>query len=148
MAHFNALLQHQGPLKHASHAHRLATKPAVAPTAGFSMDDDGVVYGGMPLNFPPERTPEEQRDVLERSLEIANQEVAFILATGQAYEALNKRYSEIAAHNGGQMSDQVGDRFGYHIREVQRLHGMLQPAYMAKAAAEAKLSRMIHGLPQ
>ena len=144
MAHFNALLQHQGPLKHASHAHRVATRPAVAPTAGFSMDDDGVVYGGMPMSSPPELTLEEQGWVLEN----INQEIAFILATGQAYQALNARYSEIAANNGGQMSDLVGNRFGYHLQEVERLSGMLESARVKKAAAEAKLSRMIHGLPR
>ena len=148
MAHFNALLQHQGPLRHASHAHRVATRPAVAPTAGFSMDDDGVVYGGMPMSFPPERTPEEQLWIQQRRLEITNQEIAFILATGQAYQALNAQYSEIARNNGGQMCDLVGNRFGYHLREVERLSGMLESAYDKKKEVEDKLSRMMHGLPQ
>ena len=112
------------------------------------MDQDGVRYdGGRFLAMPQERTPKEERLILERKLEMANQEIEYIIATGQAYEALNARYSEIADHNGGQMSDQLGNKWSYHLQEIRRLAAMLPNARLDKAKAEAALSRMIHGLP-
>ena len=121
-----------------------------APTGvgGFSMNDDGVRYdGGRFFAMPQERTPEEERLVLERMLEMANQEIEYIIATGQAYEALNARYGEIANNNGGQMSDQLGNRWSYHMEEISRLAARLPNARLDKAKAEAKLSRMMHGMP-
>jgi hypothetical protein len=154
MAYFNALLQHQGPLKHVGHAHRVATKPTpnVAPTGvgGFSMDQDGVRYDGggfLTMGMEPERTPEEEKLIVERVLEMANMEIEYILATGRAYEALNAQYSRIAANNGGQMSDQLGNKWSYHLQEINRLAARLPTARLEKAKAEAQLSRMIHGLP-
>ena len=152
MAHFNALLQHQGPLKHVSHAHRVATKPTpnVAPTGmyrgGFSMDQDGRRNDGgrfLTMGMEPERTPEEEKLILERMLEMTNQEIEYILATGRAYEALNAQYSRIADNNGGQMSDQLGNKWSYHMAEINRLAAMLPTARMEKAKVEAQLSRFM-----
>ena len=156
MAHFNALLQHQGPLTHVSHAHRVGSKPTsnVAPTGvyrgGFSMDQDGRRNDGgrfLTMGMEPERTPEEQKLILERMLEMTNQEIEYILATGRAYEALNAQYSRIADNNGGQMSDQLGNKWSYHTAEISRLAARLPNAQMEKAKVEAQLSRFYYGLP-
>ena len=150
MAYFNALLQHQGALKHVSHAHRVATEPTpnVAPTGvgGFSMDQDGHRYDGgqfFSMGMRPERTLEEEKDVLIRHLEILNMEIEYILATGRAYEALNAQYSRIADNNGGQMSDQLGNKWSYHTAEINRLAARLPTARMEKAKVEAQLSRFM-----
>ena len=119
-------------------------------SGGFSMDQDGRRNDGgrfLTMGMEPERTPEEEKLILERKLEMANQEIEYILATGQAYEALNKRYSEIANNNGGQMSDQLGNRWSYHMQEITRLAAMLPNARLEKAQVEAQLSRMAYGLP-
>ena len=160
MSRFHALLQHPGPLKHVDHAHRVATKPepSVAPTGmysgfgsgGFSMDQDGRRYDGgrlLTMGMEEERTPEEEKLIVERQLEMANMEIEYIVATGRAYEALNQQYSWIAKQYGGQMSDQLGNKWTYHLAEINRLSAMLPDAQMKKAKYEAQLSRMIHGLP-
>jgi len=119
-------------------------------SGGFSMDQDGRRNDGgryLTMGMEPERTPEEQKLILERTLEMANQEIEYIIATGQAYEALNKRYSEIAHYNGGQMSDQLGNKWSYHMAEITRLAARLPNARLDKAKAEAQLSRMAYGLP-
>ena len=154
MAHFNALLRHQGPLTHVSHAHRVASKstPNVAPTGmyggGFSMDQDGRRNDGgryLTMGMEPERTPEEKKLILERTLEMVNQEIEYILATGRAYEALNAQYSRIADNNGGQMSDQLGNKWSYHMAEINRLAERLPTARMEKTRVEAELSRFFYG---
>ena len=139
MSRFHALLQHQGPLKHVSHAHRVATKlePNVAPTGAPQ-------YGSM---MQPERTDEEERDALVRHLEILNQEIEYILATGRAYEALNAQYDRIVANNGHAMSNELADKWMYHRNEIARLAANLEPARMQKAKVEAQLSRFFQGGP-
>ena len=153
---FKSLLQHQGPLTHVSHAHRVGSKPTsnVAPTGvyrgGFSMDQDGRRNDGgryLTMGMEPERTPEEQKLILERQLEMVNQEIEYILATGRAYEALNAEYDRIVAHNGHAMSDEIGEKWMYHREEIKRLTAGLDHARMMKAKVEAQLSRFYHGGP-
>jgi len=117
-------------------------------SGGFSMDHDGRRYDGgrfLTMGMEPERTPEEQKLILERLLEMANQEIEYILATGRAYEALNAQYSRIADNNGGQMSDQLGNKWSYHMAEINRLAARLPTARMEKAKVEAELSRFFYG---
>ena len=152
MAYFNALLQHHGPLKHVGHAHRVATKPTpnVAPTGGFTLDQDGVrIDGGrfLTMGMEKERTPEEKKRILERVLEMTNMEIEYILITGRAYEALNAEYVRIADNSGRQMSDQLGNKYSYHVGEIMRLSARLPAARLKKTEVETKLSMMIHGLP-
>ena len=45
------------------------------------------------------------------------------------------------------MSDQLGNKWSYHLQEINRLAARLPTARLEKAKAEAQLSRMIHGLP-
>ena len=150
MAHFDALLQHQGPLAHVSHAHRVASKPTGMYRGGFSMDQDGRRNDGgqyLTMGMEPERTDEEEKNALVRHLEILNQEIEYILATGRAYEALNAQYDRIVANNGHAMSNELADKWMYHRNEITRLAAQLEPARMQKAKVEAQLSRFFQGGP-
>ena len=143
MSRFHALLQHPGPLKHVDHVHRVAAKPEpnVAPTGA----PQSFKYANMAGE--PERTDEEQRAALVRHLEILNQEIEYILATGRAYEALNAQYDRIVANNGHAMSNEVAEKWMYHREEIKRLTAGLETARMMKAKVEAQLSRFYNGGP-
>jgi|SaaInlV_125m_DNA_1040241.scaffolds.fasta_scaffold01182_12 hypothetical protein len=140
-----ALLQHRGPLKHVNHAHRFAKTPTPTPTC-FTYDEFGRVQGLSPWHQEPERTPEEEKQVLEWALSDTNQNIAAVIAIGQAYEALLQKFREMADHNGGHMTTMVGIKFNFYLVEIDKLSAELARLREEKLTTETKLSVMMHGL--
>ena len=140
-----ALLQYKGPLRHVNHAHRLPKAPTPKPTS-FTYDEFGRVQGLAPWHQPPERTPEEEKQVLERDLFDTNQNIAAVIAIGQAYEGLVQKLREIADQNGGLMSTMIGIKFNFYLTEIDKLSAELARLRAEKLTQETKLSVMMHGL--
>ena len=140
-----ALLQHKGPLKHVNHAHRFAKTPTPTPTC-FTYDEFGNLQGLPPWHQEPERTPEEKKQVLQRSLADTNQNIAAVIAIGQAYEALVQKFREMARQNGEHMTHLVGNKFSFYLAEIDKLSTELARLRNEKVVTETKLSVMMHGL--
>ena len=140
-----ALLQHKGPLKHVNHAHRFAKTPTPTPTPTcVTYDEFGRVQG--PRYPEPERTPKEEKQVLEWSLADTNQNIAAVIAIGQGYQALVQKLREMAQQNGGNMTHLVGNKFTFYLTEIDKLSTELARLRDEKVATETKLSVMMHGL--
>ena len=138
-----ALLQYKGPLKHVNHAHRLPKAPK--PTS-FTYDEYGRVQGVSPWHQEPERTPEEEKQVLEWALSDTNQNIAAVIAIGQAYEGLVQKFREMANQNGGHMPTMIGIKFSFYLAEIDKLSAELARLRAEKLSQETKLSVMMHGL--
>ena len=138
-----ALLRHRGPLKHVNHARRLVKTPT--PTC-FTYDEFGRMQGLAPWYQEPERTPEEEKQVLQLSLADTNQNIAAVIAIGQAYEALVKKLREMAKQNGEHMTHLVGNKFSFYLGEIDKLSTELKRLREEKLTTETKLSVMMHGL--
>ena len=140
-----ALLQYKGPLKHVNHAHRFPKTPTPTPTC-FTYDEFGRVQGLSPWYQEPERTPEEEKQVLQWSLADTNQNIAAVIAIGQAYEALVEKFREMAKQNGGHMPHLIGNKFSFYLSEIDKLSAELTRLRDEKVATETKLSVIMHGL--
>ncbi len=115
---FQALLSHQGPLKHVNHAHRQA-----APTGRMTMDEYGNIQswglGGPPPGVDPNSTPESRQSTSDLRTNLA-----FVQAKGRHMVALRTEATNLSPYT-WYLSDQL-EQLDNEIAELTTQAGRLQ----------------------
>ena len=125
---FQALLSHQGPMTHVSHAHRQCT-PAPVPTGRTTRDEYGGVeswgLGDPPPGWDPDGTPESRQ-----STEDLRTNLAFVQAKGRHTVALRDEAANLHPYT-HYLSDQLG-QLDTQIAELTERMGKLQAELMKR----------------
>ena len=120
MSQLQALLSHQGPLKHVNHAHRQC---APVPTGRITMDEYGnVVSWGLsdpPPGWDPNATEESRQSTQELRTNLA-----FVRAKGRHMVALRSEAANLSPYT-HYLSDQL-QQLDTNIAELTEQAGRLQ----------------------
>tara|TARA_B100000902_G_scaffold42706_1_gene50461 strand:+ start:232 stop:630 length:399 start_codon:yes stop_codon:yes gene_type:complete len=102
---FNALLSHQGPLKHANHAHRQCA-PAPVPTGRITMDQYGNIQswglGDPPDGWDPNGTEESRQTTEDLTVNLA-----VVKAKGRHMVEMRTEIAALSPYT-SYLSDQLG----------------------------------------
>ena len=133
---FQALLSHQGPMKHVSHAHRQC---APAPTGRITMDQYGNIMswglGDPPPGWNPHATEESRQSTEELTTNLA-----FVRAKGRHMVALRTEAANLGPYT-SYLSDQLG-QLDTQIAELTAQMGRLQAELDSRTDLVAQMQRL------
>ena len=123
MDNFNALLSHQGLLKHVNHAHRQC---APTPTGRYTVDENGRMSGGLGDLFDPSESAASRQsdDELMVNIELFQLKVRHITAMRQeasnlqpimdhVWEEVRKMDEQVAS-----LGTQIEEFLAEHMRRL------------------------------